>query len=94
MEFGFYTFTLAAGASANMFKIAFLALHCIRDRGADPASFQHVCISTANLSGRAGLRSAERGDLYSLGPILTSVNVRTYRSRYLLTFLRLESRIT
>jgi len=43
------------------FKIAFLASNCIRDAG--PAYFQHVCIPTANLSGQAGLRSAERGDV-------------------------------
>ena len=35
------------------FKIAFFASNCI----------QHVCMTTANLSGRAGLCSAERGDL-------------------------------
>jgi len=43
------------------FKIAFLTFSCVRG-GASPR-FQHVCIATANLSGRAGLRSAGRGDL-------------------------------
>ena len=33
---------------------------------AGPAYFQHVCTPRANLSGRAGLRSAERGDLVVL----------------------------
>jgi len=42
-------------------KIAFLAFTCIR--GAGPAYFQHVCVLMVNLSGRAGLRSAEHGDL-------------------------------
>ena len=43
------------------FNIAFLAFNCIR--GAHPAYFQHFCIPTANLSGRAALCSAEHGDL-------------------------------
>jgi len=43
------------------FKIAFLTFSCVRG-GASPR-YQHVCIATANLSGRAGLRSAGRGNL-------------------------------
>jgi len=46
------------------FKIAFLTFSCVRG-GASPR-FQHVCIATANLSGRAGLRSAGRRDLVVL----------------------------
>ena len=42
-------------------EIAFLAFNCIQ--GASMTYFQHVCIVMANLSGQAGLRSAERGDL-------------------------------
>jgi len=44
------------------FNVAFLTFSCVRG-GAGPAYFQHVCIATANLSGGACLRSAERGDL-------------------------------
>ena len=43
------------------FKIAFLAINCLR--GAGPLCLQHVRVPTVNLSGRAGLRSAKRGDL-------------------------------
>jgi len=43
------------------FKIAFLAINCLR--GAGPLCLQHVRVPTVNVSGRAGLRSAKRGDL-------------------------------
>jgi len=43
------------------FKIAFHAFNCIQ--AASPAYFQHVSIITENLSGQAGLCSAECGDL-------------------------------
>ena len=43
------------------FKIAFHAFNCVRC--ASPAYFQHVSILTENLSGQAGLCSAECGDL-------------------------------
>jgi hypothetical protein len=44
------------------FKIAVLAFNCIRGTG--PAYFNDVCIPLSDISGRAGLRAAERGDLF------------------------------
>ena len=43
------------------YKIAILAFDCTR--GAGPAYFRDVCVPVSTISGRAGLRSAQRGDL-------------------------------
>lgn len=43
------------------FKTAFLAFNCIRGTG--PAYFQHVCVLTANFSGRDSLHFVEHGYL-------------------------------
>ena len=44
-----------------IFKIAVIAFDCIRGTG--PAYFNDVCIPLLNIPGRAGLRSAECGDI-------------------------------
>jgi hypothetical protein len=44
------------------FKIAALAFDCVRGTG--PAYFNDVCVPVADISGRANLRSAERGDMF------------------------------
>ena len=64
------------------FRIAFLAFNYIR--GAGPTYFRNVSRPTANLSGRAGLHSAERGGYLAMPRTATElrkqVSVLLHRS--------------
>ena len=58
------------------FKIAVLAFSCIRGTG--PAYFSDVCIPLADIPGRAGLRAADRGDLF-VPSSRTKIGSRSFR---------------
>jgi len=50
----------------------------VSDVPVPPVSSTSTCISTANLSGRAGLRSAERGDLQVVPRTATELGKRSF----------------